>query len=215
MLGWFHALMPREERFFDLFADHSRVLIAGAEALQSLLTADGAAIPRHCQTIMDREHDADAITREVLIAIRRTFITPFDRGDIRTLIQAMDNAIDQMQQTAKAVTLFEVTSFEPAMVEMGQAAVECARLVGDAIPLLRKIDREAARIGAIAEQISAIEGRADELHDTGLKSLYQRHTAPNEMAFIIGSTIYDNLEAVVDRFDDIGNEINSVVIEHV
>src|SRR4051794_16015522 len=115
MMGWFQALMPREDRFFDLFARHSRTLVAGAEALNSLLHEGGASVPHYCEVIMARENEADQITREVLIAVRRTFITPFDRGDIKNLITSMDDAIDQMQKTAKAITLFEVTHFEPQM----------------------------------------------------------------------------------------------------
>jgi uncharacterized protein Yka (UPF0111/DUF47 family) len=215
MLGWFHALMPREDRFFDMFEAHARLLIAGAEALDALLQGGDGNVARYSQVIFEREDDADKITRDVMIAIRRTFITPFDRGDIRSLITAMDDAIDQMQKTAKAIVLYEMHDFEPQMVEMGRAALQCARLVGEAIPLLRAIDREAAKIAGLAEQISTIEGRADELHDAGLRVLFQRHKAPNEMAFIVGSTIYENLEDVVDCFDDVGNQINSVVIEHV
>ncbi|CAN0494228.1 unnamed protein product, partial [Phaeothamnion confervicola] len=98
MLGWFHALMPKEERFFDLFAQHSRTVVAGAEALRSMLDG-GETVPQHYRAVMDRENEADIITREVLIAVRRTFITPFDRGDITDLITSMDNTIDQMQKT--------------------------------------------------------------------------------------------------------------------
>ena len=107
MLRWFHALMPKEERFFDLFARHSQAVLAGAQALRAMMEG-GDAVARNCQTVMDREHDADDATREVLIAVRRTFITPFDRGSIRDLITAMDNSIDQMQKTAKTVALFDV-----------------------------------------------------------------------------------------------------------
>ena len=118
MLGWFHKLLPREEKFFDLFERHSETVVAGAEALRALLDG-GEAVPRNYQTIMDREQDADNITREVLIAVRRTFITPFDRGDIKDLITAMDNAIDQMQKTAKGMMLFDQREFTPQMREMG------------------------------------------------------------------------------------------------
>src|SRR5207253_132988 len=72
MLRWFHALMPREERFFDLFARHSETIVAGAHALRAMLEG-GEAVSQHYKTVMDREHDADNITREVLIAVRRTF----------------------------------------------------------------------------------------------------------------------------------------------
>src|SRR3984957_7359925 len=93
----------------------------------------------HCQRVNQVENDADNIPREVLTAVRRTFITPFDRVDIKNLITAMDDAIDQMQQTAKAVVLFEVRTFEPPMREIGVLLVECANLVGRALPLMQSI----------------------------------------------------------------------------
>ena len=106
MLGWFRRLMPREDRFFDLFAQHSRTVVSGAEALQKLL-AGGDNVERQCSEIIDLEQQADAITREVLQAVRKSFITPFDRGDIKDLIQSMDDAIDMMRKTVKTVTLFQ------------------------------------------------------------------------------------------------------------
>ena len=214
MLGWFHAIMPKEQRFFDLFAAHSKVLVAGAEAMRAMLEG-GEAVEKHCQTVMDREHDADNITRDVRIAVRRTFITPFDRGDITDLITSMDNAIDQMQKTAKGIMLFEVRSFTPQMREMADTIVQCARLVEEAIPLLRSINAQAGRINEICERISHLEGRADELHDIGLKELFRLHSMSNSTAFFVGHEIYDHLEKVVDRFDDVANEISGVVVEHV
>ena len=91
--------MPREERFFELFARHAQVTLTGAEALRALLQG-GDAVLRHCKEISARENEADEITREVLTALRRTFITPLDRGDIKDLITSMDDAIDQMNKTA-------------------------------------------------------------------------------------------------------------------
>ena len=125
MLRWFHALMPKEERFFDLFASHSKAVLAGAEALRAMLEG-GAAVPHNYQIVMDREQDADDVTREVLIAVRRTFITPFDRGNIRDLITSMDNSIDQMQKTAKTIILLDATEFTPQMKQMADTVVKCA-----------------------------------------------------------------------------------------
>src|SRR5436305_13310842 len=99
MLRWFHALMPKEERFFELFAQHSHAVVAGAVALRAMLEG-GDAIPRNYQTVMDREHDAHDVTREGLIAVRRTVITPLDRGNIRDLTNSMDNHLDHIQKTA-------------------------------------------------------------------------------------------------------------------
>src|SRR4051812_6628603 len=141
MLGWFHALMPKEQRFFELFSQHSEAVVAGAEALRGMLEG-GAAIQRNFDLVMAREHDADNVTRDVLIAVRRTFITPFDRGAIRSLITSMDNGIDQMQKTAKSVILFDVQSFEPEMKEMADAIVQAAKLVREAVTLLPRLRDE-------------------------------------------------------------------------
>jgi predicted phosphate transport protein (TIGR00153 family) len=215
MLRWFHAIMPKEDKFFDLFDKHARAVVQGAEALRSMLEG-GDAIAGNYQIVMDREHDADNATREVLMAVRRSFITPFDRGNIRDLITAMDNSIDQMQKTAKAVKLFNVTEFTQQQRDMADAIVKCARLVQEGVPLLRSISPQATRISTITEQISALEGRADDLHDIGLHELYLANAATNTaLKFFVGNEVYDHLEKVVDRFDDVANVMHGIVIEHV
>ncbi len=214
MMRWFRAFLPREERFFDLFARHAEVCVKGAEALQGVLRG-GEETAVFCQRVNQFENDADGITREVLTAVRRTFITPFDRGDIKNLITSMDDAIDQMQQTAKAVMLFEVRTFEPPMREMGQLLVECANLVARALPLMQAMGDNVSLLTTITEELTKLEGRVDDLHDIGLKELWLKHRAANAMDFIVGVEIYDHLEKVADRFDDVANEINSIMIEQV
>ena len=214
MMRWFRAFLPKEERFFDLFDRHAQTVIQGAIALQGMLNG-GEETPACCQRINQFEHDADNITREVLTAVRRTFITPFDRGDIKNLITAMDDAIDQMEQTAKAVMLFEVRVFEPPMREMGGLLVECANLVGRALPLMQAIGQNVTMITAITEELTKLEGRVDDLQDIGLKELFLKHRDGNAMDFFVGVEIYDHLEKVADRFDDVANEISSIVIEQV
>ena len=214
MLNWFHALMPKEERFFALFAQHSEAVLAGAKALRLMMNG-GEAIPANFQIVMDRENDADNATREVLIAVRRTFITPFDRGNIRDLITSMDNGIDQMQKTAKTVRLFDVKEFTPQMKEMADTIVKCAELMREALPLLQSISNEAAHISEITAKISALEGKADDLHDAGLRELYKANIGKSGLEFYVGNEIYDHLEKVVDRFDDVANVLHGIVIEHV
>jgi predicted phosphate transport protein (TIGR00153 family) len=206
--------MPKDDRFFELFARHSQAVVAGAIALQGLLEG-GETVQSYAREIVKQEEEADAITREVLLAVRRTFITPFDRSDIQDLIQSMDDAIDQMQKTVKTITLFEVRSFDPIMREMGKTIVNAAELTAKAIPLLAGIGTHAAQLGAFAEEIMRVEGRADELHDEGLKALFRQHGTDNAMAYIIGSEIFGHLESVVDRFEDVANRVNSIVIENV
>jgi predicted phosphate transport protein (TIGR00153 family) len=207
-------LLPKEERFFGLFARHSDVVVAGAKALRAMVEG-GDAVARHYQEVMDREQDADNITREVLIAVRRSFITPFDRGDVKDLITSMDNTIDQMQKTAKTIMLFDQHTFTPQQKEMADAIVQSAALVQEAIPLLSAINSNAGRISRLTEQISQIEGQADDLHDVGLRELYRANQPSNSMAFFVGGEIYDHLEKVVDRFDDVANQIHGIMLENV
>jgi uncharacterized protein len=216
MLGWFQALMPREERFFDLFERHAAIVVAGAEALRGLLRG-GDSIEHFCKQIFEREAEADEITRQVLIAVRRTFVTPFDRTDIQHLISSMDDAIDQMNKTAKTIAMFEVRRFEPHMQQMSEIIVQAANLVLEAVPLLSAIGTNAGRLNTITAKIIGVEEQADEIHDQGLKALFlatrQDNAQSNAMTFIVGSEIYDHLEKVVDRFEDVSNEINSIVID--
>jgi len=190
------------------------VVLLGAGALRELLNG-GAGVADACQRIMLHENEADAYAREVSLAVRRTFITPFDRGDIKELSGLLDDAIDQMQKTAKAITLFEVTSFQPPMVQMGDVIVEAAKLTVEAVGLLSGMAENANRINEIAVQITKIEEQADEIYDAGLKALFLAHRESDPMGFIVGAEIYDHLEKVVDRFEDVANGISGVLIEHL
>lgn len=213
MLSWFQALMPKEERFFDFFARHAEVIVAGADALEGLFRGDR--IEHFSKIIFDREAEADDITRDVLKAVRRTFITPFDRTDIQDLVSSMDDSIDQMNKTAKLVTLYEVKSFEPQMQQMAAMAPVAARLVQSAMPLLSNIGKNGAALHRITEQVIAIEEKSDQLHDAGRKALFVANRDGNVMNFIIGREIYDHLEKVVDRFEDVANEISALVTDHL
>ncbi len=201
-----------EERFFDLFNRHAATLVGGSEALKSLL--DGSAsVSDGCRKVMEFETEADGFTRDVLTLTRRSFITPFDRSDIKELITALDDSIDQMQKTAKAVLLFEVGSFEPKMAEMGGIIVETAKLTVDAVALLGSLRQQSAKLNAITEGIIRLEENADGLHDQGIKALYTSHRNGNAMEFIVGTEIYDHLEKVMDRFEDVANTISGIAIE--
>jgi predicted phosphate transport protein (TIGR00153 family) len=218
MLGWFQLLMPKEERFFELFVRHATIVVAGAEALRDLLQG-GDGIEHYCRQIFEREAEADEVTRQVLTAVRRTFITPFDRTDIQSLVTMMDDAIDQMNKTAKTITLFEVRSFEPQMQQMGEIILQAANLVLEAVPLLSSIGTNAGRLNALTERIIRVEEQADQVYDQGRKALFlanrQGSAQGGAMSFIIGAELYDHLENVVDRFEDVSNEINSLVIDHL
>ncbi|MBL8568748.1 MAG: DUF47 domain-containing protein [Phreatobacter sp.] len=214
MLGWFRKLLPREDKFFDLFEAHAATLVAGAGALKGLL--DGSqSVAAGSAEVLRQENHADEIAGEVMQAVGRTFITPFDRGDIEELIGSMDDAIDQMQKTVKTIALFEVEDFAPCMQELGFVIVQTSERVADLLPMLRDIKKHAVNIGMLSREIGAMEEKSDELHDQGLKELFRAHRTSDTMAYIAGAEIYDHLEKVVDRFEDVAKRAGRIVLEHL
>ncbi len=213
ILRWFQALMPKQGRFFELFEAHAATLVGGADALARLLQG-GDTIASYSKEIQDREHEADDIIREVLQDVRRTFITPFDRSAITDLIGVMDDAIDQMNHAAKTITLSEVTEFPPQMSDMSGIIVEAARITAEAIPLLRSLGNNSNRLHELTERLVRLEGHADDICDAGLKALFKAQGDADPMSFVIGREIYGHLEKVVDRFEDVANEIQGLVIDH-
>ncbi len=212
MLGWFRKLMPDQGRFFDQFEAHAAVTVAGAQALSQLFHGQGV-IADHVAEIQRREHEADDVTRAVLMDVRRVFVTPFDRSAITDLIGVMDDAIDQMHKTATTIDLYAVREFDPQMVAMTEAILEAAEVTAEALPLLRRLAPNAARLHDLTERLVRIEGRADDMHAAGLKTLLTRSKG-DAMGFIIGREIYSHLERVCDRFEDVANEIQGLVIDH-
>lgn len=214
MLRWFQALMPREDRFFTLYNEHAAVLVKGAEALCELLQG-GPGVAEAARKVAAFEDEADTIARSVLLLARRTFITPFDRGDIKDLINSLDDTIDEMKKTAKAVLLFEVEAMEPEMAEMGEHILRAAHLTVDAVAMLGSMRENSTKLNALTEEIIRLEDNSDTLNENGIKSLFMRHRNGNAMTYIVGTEIYGHLERVMDRFESVAHRISGVVIEQM
>ena len=211
MFAWFQRVLPRKSDFFGMFEAHAATLVAAAEAMNKLV--GGSPREQEIAEVERREHEADDIIRQVLTDVRRTFLTPFDRGAITSLIAAMDDAIDEMHSAAVAIDLYDLDRFEPEMKEIVGITVEAARLTAEAMPLLRNITRNGARLHNITEQIVGLEGTADDVHAAGLKKAF--HADSNSpMQFIVAREIYKHLERIADAFEDVANEIDGIVIDH-
>lgn len=214
MFSWFQALMPREDRFFQLYNRHAETLVEGAKALRELLNG-GPGVAAAAAEVYRFEEQADAITRDILQLVRRSFITPFDRSDIQDLVTALDDSIDQMKKTAKAVLMFEVETMEPEMAAMGDHIMKAANLTVEAVKMLSALRENHARLHDITAEIVHLEEDSDTLNDNGIKALYRKHRDGNTMNYIVGIEIYDHLEKVMDRFEDVANRISGIVIEQV
>jgi hypothetical protein len=213
MFAWFQRLLPKTGNFFDLFEAHSLTVTAAADALSRLLQ-DGASAPDHIREVIERENDADEITRAVLKTVRETFLTPFDRGTITSLIGSMDDAIDEMQAAVQAIDLYEVRIFEREMKDMAAIIVDAARLTAEAMPLLRDVGRNAGRLHELTERLVRMEGHADEIHREGLKRGFVEYGRDDTLRFVVAREVYKHLERIVDAFEDVANEIDGIVIDH-
>ena len=198
MFGWFQRLLPQKGDFFGMFEAHAATLVAAAEALQA---------------IQDREHDADDIIRQVLTAVRKTFLTPFDRGSITSLIGSMDDAIDEMLASARAIDLYEVRELRPEMKEIIKLISEAADVTAKAVPLLRNVSSNGTQLHELTGRLVSLEGKADEMHAVGLKRAFQTARA-DPLQFAVAREVFKNLERVADAFEDVANQIDGIVIDH-
>jgi len=212
MFTWFQRLLPRTGDFFGMFEAHAATLVGAAKALNKLVDS-GTAHKDHIGEVHRFEHQADDVIREVLRTVRKTFLTPFDRGAITSLIGAMDDAIDEMQDTARAVDVYELDSFTPEMKQMVALIVQAANLTAEAIRRLRDIGRNGARIHELTEKLVRLESEDDVVHAAGLKKAFHDHAA-KPMQFMVARETYKHLERITDAFEDVANEIDGIVIDH-
>lgn len=213
MLRWFQRLIPHQRMFFPLFEQHAQLIEEASLILHGMLSGREDTFLQ-CRAIGALEQRADLIARDVLLGIRASFITPFDRIDIRNLISRMDDTIDQMNKSAQAIVAFELTVFEPEMTELGTLAVRAAQLLRKTVPLLQDVTANATGLSDACLGISLIEEQGDEVYARGRKELFRKTRHGDAMAFIQSNEVYSHLNRVLDEFDDAGNEIQGIVVEH-
>ena len=212
MFGWFQRLLPRKSDFFSMFEAHAATLVKAAEALK-LLAADHVSTGEVLQLIRDQEHQADEVIRNVLVEVRRTFLTPFDRSAITALIVALDDTIDEMLAAARAIDLYGLQELRPEMELMVDLIKPSADITAKCMPLLRKVSANGVELHQMTGTIVALEGQADEIHAQGLKRAFA--SAPqNPLQFAVAREVFKNLERVMDAFEDVANEIDGIVIDN-
>ena len=212
MFSWFQRLLPQRGDFFGMFEAHAATLVGAAQALQEM-AANGGSTQELLEAIQDREHQADDIIREVLTAVRRTFLTPFDRGAITSLIGAMDDAIDEMLAAARSIDLYELRELKPEMREIIALISEAAAVTAEAIPLLRNVSGNGIRLHALTERLVRLEGEADDVHAAGLKQAF-KGARQDPLSFAVAREVFRHLERVTDAFEDVANQIDGLVIDH-
>jgi uncharacterized protein Yka (UPF0111/DUF47 family) len=212
MFAWFQRLLPRKGDFFGLFEAHAATLVAAGETLRRFAD-DGVSTAELLKLVQDREHEADELIRQVLTEVRKTFLTPFDRGAITSLIGAMDDAIDEMLAAARAIDLYELHELRPGMKDIIKLICEAATVTAEAVPLLRNLSANGAKLHQLTGRLVSLEGKADEIHAIGLRHAFQ-NARSDPLQFAVSREVFKNLERVTDAFEDVANEIDGIVIDH-
>jgi uncharacterized protein len=210
LLRLFRSLMPKDESFVERFCEHSRYVVNGAGAFRQLLSGGDA--EAHYADLCRIEEAADAVTRGIIQAIHRTYITPFDRSQILELATALDDTIDLMKEAGRRLRLYGI-DFTPEMQGMADCAVRATTEIRDAMPLLGAIGRSVGPLNAMQDRVRRAESDADDLLAQGLRSVFVSNTSPGHKLTV--EKVYDLIEAVVDRCEDVADVIEGIVVEQV
>jgi predicted phosphate transport protein (TIGR00153 family) len=215
-LNLFRHLMPREESFTALFCEQTRCIVAAAQELRRMINTGGSN-DIHVTTIRSLELEADEFAKKVFVAANRTFNAPIDREDILALAHDLDDAVDLIEDTAKGIQRYGVQEFPAEMRAMADAVVRSAEVLQEVMPLLDAITQQHKTIFSLCEKIGRIEGEADECFDAGLSRLrvQLRKGEIDTIAYIDRKELYELLEEVVDKCDDVANALQSVTAKHV
>jgi predicted phosphate transport protein (TIGR00153 family) len=215
-LNVFSRLMPREEDFTALFCEQVRTLGQAAQELQRLIHGDDA-IATHVAEIRAIEAKADLVAKKIFIGANRMFNAPIDREDILELANDLDDTVDLIEDLAKCIQRYQVRDFPKEMRSMADAVVRCAAVLQEAMPLLDAITAKHAAIFALCDKVGHIEGEADDYFDAGLTALRAQLRAGeiDTIGYIDRKELYELVEKVVDRCDDVANAIQTITAKHV
>ena len=213
----FGFLMPAEEAFTPLFCEQAQCIVQAAAELRQMLADDTSGEQRHVATIREIEMAADAVAKRIFIGANRTFNAPIDREDILALAHVLDDCVDLIEDMAKGIQRYGVRRFPAEMTAIADAVVEAAGVLQKVMPYLDSVGKDHQAISALCEQVGLIEGRADESFDLGLTRLRAALSAGeiDTIGYIDRKELYELIESVVDKCDDVANAIQSITAKHV
>jgi len=207
----FGRLLPKEGRFFDLFNQHAEQVVRAAHELAALMQ-DYEDRERHARVIDEAEHAADRITAETVRLLHTTFITPLDRDHIHQLVTAMDDICDLIQDTTESLTLYDVRRITPETVRLADIAVKCCERVQDVVRLLGEERTSPEAITKTCEEIDRLESDADRVMRSAMSKLFREESDVKQLIKL--RTIYELLETISDRCEDVANIIEGIVLEN-
>jgi uncharacterized protein len=212
----FGKLLPREGNFFELFNQHGQHIAEGAKAFLAMVQHYEHAPRReqHAAEVGAAERAADKITAEVHRLLHRTFITPLDRDQIHRLINAMDDVLDLLQDSAEVMSLYDLQHLSADVERLSEISVRCCSRVQHVLTLLPKLkDADVAEsVLKTCEEIDQLESDADRVMRSAMSALFREE--PDTRQLIKLKAVYEHLESISDRCEDVANLVEGIVLEN-
>jgi predicted phosphate transport protein (TIGR00153 family) len=206
----FGRLMPTEGKFFDLFNQHAALCVKGAQEMVGLMT-NFDDLENRTHAVETLEKQADKITYATVDLLHKTFITPIDRDDIHKLITRMDDILDMMEDAAQTISLYDLQAVTPEAKRLAELCLACCEKVQQAVGMLHNMDN-AQKMVAICEEIDRLESDADHVMRAAMSKLFRDE--PDVRNLIKMKAIYEILETVTDRCEDVANIIEGIIVEN-
>ena len=206
----FGRFMPQEGRFYEYFNEHADTIVEGSRELAELM-AKFDNLERRAYSIEAIEKKADKITHQTVELLHKTFITPLDRDAIHTLITTMDDILDLIEDVAHSIFLYDIKAVTPEAQKLAAICVTCSEKVQAAVKLLPKTEN-AAEVLVLCEEIDKLESEADHVMRAAMAKLFREE--PNVLNIIKMKEIYELLETVTDKCEDVANILEGIIVEN-
>jgi predicted phosphate transport protein (TIGR00153 family) len=206
----FGRLMPTEGKFFDLFIQHGELCVKGGKELVSLMT-NFDDLEHRVHAIETIEKQADKVTHATLELLHKTFITPLDRDDIHKLITRMDDILDLMEDVGQTIWLYDIKQITPEAKRLAELCQTCCEKVLASVSLLHNMNN-AREILSICAEIDRLESDADHVMRAAMSKLFREE--PDVRNLIKLKAIYEILETVTDRCEDVANIVEGIIVEN-
>jgi predicted phosphate transport protein (TIGR00153 family) len=212
---WFSKLLPREGNFFELFNQHADRTAEGARAFMAMIQNynDIALREKYASEVDVAERAADKMTAEVHRLLHRTFITPIDGEQIRSLINSMDDITDMLQDSSEVLSLYNVQRVSDDVMRLTEISVRCCDRVQHVVSLLPRLKEVDVADAALktCEEIDHLESDADRVMRAAMSRLFRDEIDTRELIKL--KAIYEHLETISDRCQDVANVIEGIILE--
>jgi predicted phosphate transport protein (TIGR00153 family) len=204
------SLLPREEKFFDLFEQTAEMMVKASHKLKELVDKWENVEPLVAE-INELEHQADTVTHQIIAQLHRTFITPFDREDINLLAGSIDDVTDFIQASADAMLLYKIAKPGEKARQLADTIVQATDEVQKALALLKN-RKDTKQMLARCVEINRLENVADRIYRSALGELFDGHT---DLADVIKwREIYEQMESATDRCEDVADVLEGVALKN-